>query len=1581
MNKKIKFVAILLACVLSVSNILFSVNAYAEESNVQASRELTESTIEDSINKSEENTEEKGNISEKELPVEENVSKVPEEKVVEESVKKESQLQESAKPEQENPQVEESLVQELMKKEAAETQQGKKQNAPEEKEKEKSESYIRYRADGVKEIYLTKEEYEKMLQYDWEHLGEPEVYTEEVSETYFPESGMILSAKPKASGFLRSAKPKASDLVYSGKVNYHGYQVGKFKVGNKDAFCIQHSKYNPPSGTSYTISTWNNETAKKILYYGYKGQKPWSGFESDIHGQVLTSMALSYLIEGKSEGSSYLWSASGGKLQKFYDYCKGASLPNTSLSFSKTNVTAYVNGNEQRTENIKLNAGDASNSVIISVPSGITLHNVATGAKVTNGKATIKGGQSFYISAPLSRTGSWKTGSLTGSLKTVTSVTRVNSSGNNQDLAYANFNVDSGKKVELTVNFLSKGELELIKTSANPEITDGSSCYSFEGAEFGVYSDANTTTQVGTLITDKDGKSNALSLNAGTYWIKELKAPKGYALSSEVKKIQVTPGQTATVTFADLPQMDPVGVLLGKIDRETNLNKPQGSASLQNAEFTVKYYDGLWDADKDPATIGETPTRTWVFATDEDGWCYYDNSFKVGGDDLYFSPTGQPSLPIGTVTIQETKAPEGYHINPEVFVRQITSEGNAEWVETYNEPIIPENILKLDLVKKQEGTDIVIPDVEFAHRKPDGTTETVTTDENGELTIKGLQYGHHTLQETSVMDGYLLNGNVIEFDVGKDNTITLTSQPDNSQGNVHFEVTEDGNILIEMEDKLAPFQLVVHKKNEKGTKLSGAEFTIYAEKECTTVVKKAVTDTEGLLKAEGLQIGKKYYLKETKAPEGYRLPTDIFGNSVIYEFYTESMPAKGEFFFYVNGKAYTSSSDPNGMFTVTGTQKDPIVNMKIINNRGKLLPETGSSGMTLFLLFGTTCVLLYFYTKQNRGMKGSISMKHMKKFFSVIFIMALLMTSMFSTMTVNAASMQTPGGIADFGRGNASITINGNKDQSLVGKKFNVYELFHAQNAVGGESINYTFNEPFKLPLQTVVGKKLGKPADTITEYQVIDYIQTLNTNPVEGAQIDQKVEGSYSSFRYFVEELRSEIVKQGIAGDVVTVTATTGSNSIQISGLEYGYYIVDEVSNVDGTHSAASLCIVNTANPEADVVVKSDYPSVIKKIQEDDGRNEIGNEGWNDMADFEIGQTVPYKYTSNIPNMNGYHTYYYAWHDKMDSALTFKPSSVSITIKDKMKTYTLEPSEFRVIENPGNNETFKVEIQDIKSIVDREFNQMNHLKENIYNQEVTLRYDAVLNDLAAKDTGMPGFENDVKLEFSNDPDAAGQGKTGETPWDTVVCFTYQLNLLKTNDHALHLEGAKFRLYSDEKCTNEVYVKKETDGYHVINRDSVGGNDHTGGTAPNNAVEMVTDKNGDIVILGLDGGMYWLKETEAPVGYRKILDPIRVEIRPSFASDRNAYVKGDGANGKALTQLEAFAYIKQFLSGIFKDENLTLTTDLANGSANINVINTVGKKLPITGSKGMFILLGAGGVLVVLGKVFLKKKKDSIDLK
>lgn len=265
----------------------------------------------------------------------------------------------------------------------------------------------------------------------------------------------------------------------------------------------------------------------------------------------------------------------------------------------------------------------------------------------------------------------------------------------------------------------------------------------------------------------------------------------------------------------------------------------------------------------------------------------------------------------------------------------------------------------------------------------------------------------------------------------------------------------------------------------------------------------------------------------------------------------------------------------------------------------------------------------------------------------------------------------TPKGVATLGSGVGAITITPQENQPLKGKSFRVYKLFDAENADDEESINYTFNDTYKKALQTVVGKKIGKQTDKVTEYDVIDYIQSLNKNVVEGAQANQNQEGRYSDFRYFVEKLRDEIVKEGIKGTLVKVSEVQDTGSVKLTGLDYGYYVTDEVTTVSGTHSAASLIMVNTANPNAIVQIKSDYPNLVKKINEDDN-----NIGWNDVADYEIGQTVPYKYETSVPNINGYHTYYFAFHDVMDKALTFDKDSVSVTIKNDKKTYKLSLNE-----------------------------------------------------------------------------------------------------------------------------------------------------------------------------------------------------------------------------------------------------------------------------------------------------------------
>lgn len=617
-----------------------------------------------------------------------------------------------------------------------------------------------------------------------------------------------------------------------------------------------------------------------------------------------------------------------------------------------------------------------------------------------------------------------------------------------------------------------------------------------------------------------------------------------------------------------------------------------------------------------------------------------------------------------------------------------------------------------------------------------------------------------------------------------------------------------------------------------------------------------------------------------------------------------------------------------------------------------------------------------------------------------------------ATMFVSAAQVNATQGVVDMNQGgNASIKIQGNAGQSMENKKFNVYKLFDAVNADRMESINYTWNQNFKHALQVVTAKYMTKAGTTIqandvTEYQVIDYINSLNQHKVTGdVSHKQEENGRYSTFRRYIEDVRKEIEAEGLTakGDTITVKTADSNNAVTISGLKFGYYIVDEVSTEDSGNTgaegndyyASAMIMVDTANPNAEMQLKSDYPSIVKKVQEDDNKGTVGNEGWNDVADYEIGQTVPYKYESTIPNLYGYDTYYYAMQDKMSDSLTFhnNKSEISITITrktgSKSKSYTLKDNEYDVITDKAaltDGETFKLQISDIKAIIDKQLpgDSVDEDKklDDYSGLTVLTTYKATLNDKAAQDTGRPGYENKVRLEFSNNPDSDHKGDVGHTPWDTVVAFTFKLNGSKVNNMtpAYNLKGAKFRLYSDEACTQEVYVKagdKATLGknpYIVINRDSTNGTDHVGGTQPAGAVEMVSDENGDFNIYGLDTGVYYLKETTAPNGYRPLLDPITITVSATY-DERDNYVEGDGAKDKVLKTLTATAHIKEFYDGAYKESDSNLTTNLEHGSADLTVVNEVGAKLPVTGSSAMLLMLGAGLALCGGAVVVSRKKK------
>lgn len=527
-----------------------------------------------------------------------------------------------------------------------------------------------------------------------------------------------------------------------------------------------------------------------------------------------------------------------------------------------------------------------------------------------------------------------------------------------------------GTVFELAFKVQSKGKLSIMKKSANPDITDNNPCYSLKGAEYGVYkseSDAkNSKNKVKTLTTEENGWSNTVELDEGTYYLKETKNPKGYALNSEVKKVSVKANETTQYgtnnELKDYPQSDPVSVVLGKVDKETNKNKPQGSASLAGAEFTIKYYKGLYDSD--PAKSGQVPARSWVLKTNSEGKTAFVDSLKVSGDEFYKNSSGYTTLPIGTITIQETKAPTGYFINNEVFVRKITPSGNAEGVETFNMPTVNEKVIKFDIKKVQAGTSTPVSGAVFRHTMPNGSTEDLETNSTGEITITGLTSGTHKIKEIKSPDGYQLNPNEVVFNVASGTgKITFTSGTNSliAQG-----TKDSGDGYATFGDKVNPFNLKITKTNEHGKLLKGAEFRLYSDEKCEKVVDTQTSDEKGLLTFKNLDVEKTYYFQETKAPQGYRIPVDENGKAYVHSVYVSATPQTNTFNFTVDGTKYDTSKT-TGNVRLEGTKKDRVVAVDITNKTTQLLPETGSNGTIILVALGLGVLgLAYVASKRKK---------------------------------------------------------------------------------------------------------------------------------------------------------------------------------------------------------------------------------------------------------------------------------------------------------------------------------------------------------------------------------------------------------------------------------------------------------------------------------------------------------------------------------------------------------------------------------------------------------------------------------------
>ncbi len=374
-------------------------------------------------------------------------------------------------------------------------------------------------------------------------------------------------------------------------------------------------------------------------------------------------------------------------------------------------------------------------------------------------------------------------------------------SGEGQDLGqfWANLNV---------------GNAKLQKASNNTSITDGNGNYSLTGATYGVFSDKDCSKQIATLTTDNNGNTDIVEVKVGTVYIRELSAPQGYKVDDTVYPLTIKAGETSILKVSDTPKVTNTLIELFKIDMELEKANPQGGASLEGAEFTWNYYAGFYGKDNLPSE----PTRTWVTKTvaelDSDGKTHYitklADAYKVSGDDFYIQDD-KIVLPLGTLTIEETKSPNGYLLDGAymqagdkseqikgLYVTQITEDGDLAILSRSNQFSVSDKVIR-------GGVKIQKRDLETGDTKPQGSAtlkdaafdiislndnkvlvegklyeknevvKTIHTDIEGIATTSNdlLPYGKYRIEESKSPDGYLVDGaKPIEFEILEDGQIT-----------------------------------------------------------------------------------------------------------------------------------------------------------------------------------------------------------------------------------------------------------------------------------------------------------------------------------------------------------------------------------------------------------------------------------------------------------------------------------------------------------------------------------------------------------------------------------------------------------------------------------------------------------------------------------------------------------------------------------------------------------------------------------------------------------------------------------------
>jgi LPXTG-motif cell wall-anchored protein len=409
-----------------------------------------------------------------------------------------------------------------------------------------------------------------------------------------------------------------------------------------------------------------------------------------------------------------------------------------------------------------------------------------------------------------------------------------------------------------------------------------------------------------------------------------------------------------------------------------------------------------------------------------------------------------------------------------------------------------------------------------------------------------------------------------------------------------------------------------------------------------------------------------------------------------------------------------------------------------------------------------------------------------------------------------------------------------------------------------------------------------------------------------------------------------------------VAGTSTEADGVYTISDLEPGYYLIKDKDNSVPNGDAYTKFIAKIVN-DVNATPKTDKTTHEKKVYENvkqatNGKTGAAGNNYNDVADYCIGDDVPFALYSKVPDLEHFDHYTMLFHDQMSDGLTFKADSVKVTIGG---VELANGTDFVVDTSCEDGCSFHVQIKELVG--------KNYTK----GAEIRVDFNATLN--ANAEIGLPGNPNQSKLQFTNNPNNTGSGtdnsdlsdgSTTETPWDYVVVFTYELDVTKVDgeDNTKKLANAEFVLQNED---NE-YVTVDSDG--VV----------TGWvTAEDDATTLVSDANGLFKVIGLDDGTYTLTETKAPEGYNKLAKTIEIVVNATTINDQN-YAN---VPANALTKLE------------IKVDGALADGDTDSGIVDATIENNTGATLPETGGIGTTIFYVMGGLLVLAAVVLLVTKR------